>query len=632
MHSPRAHYISGSVGSVGHSAQRASFRGKLSLPSPSSAPPASCAIDGRTLLTLLRARCDFSLPASRRPHNAPLASHGEPALFPRAAATFTHPLRHCCDRVPPSSGRNSRPAGGAPSPSPSGVAATTVTINSDGSLSFGPGVVRYNFLRNGTVVDSTGATVKPTANADGSFTVGGGGKILDAAGQPIPPTVNDDGSVTAGDMTGWSNGTIKGANGAVLNTGLTLKLNPDGTVGVVFTLALYLDGSISISARATPAPIPTPTTNPGLGGSPSPPAPSASSTVLTINADGSLSFGPGVAQYTLQRNGTVVDSTGAPVTPTANPDGSYTVDGVYTGYPNGTLAGGKILDKAGQPIEPTVNEDGSVTAGDMTGWSNGTIVGSNGAVLNTGMQLTMNSKGVIGVIVSLGGNSDGSIRIASPQATPSSPTPTPGSPTPSTPSPTPSGPKGATTLTFNPDGSLTFDQYTLKPDGSVVDSTGAAVPFTTNSDGSYTVAGLYTAYTNGTLTAPGITITTGASGKSITIGKTTLLADGTIVDAATGTPIQLKVNAADKSVTAGDLTGWENGTIVGSNGAVVHSGLRLTLNADGTISAAPASPSPSPPSPPPLHCPPPPRPAGSLASPATAFTAVITVALGLLLI
>ncbi|GJP33170.1 hypothetical protein CLOM_g17733 [Closterium sp. NIES-68] len=583
------------------------------------------------------------------------------------------------------------PAGGAPSPSPSGVAATTVTINSDGSLSFGPGVVRYNFLRNGTVVDSTGATVKPTANADGSFTVGGvytsysngtltgpgitintghnpgvtmgsttlllkGGKILDAAGQPIPPTVNDDGSVTAGDMTGWSNGTIKGANGAVLNTGLTLKLNPDGTVGVVFTLALYLDGSISISARATPAPIPTPTTNPGLGGSPSPPAPSASSTVLTINADGSLSFGPGVAQYTLQRNGTVVDSTGAPVTPTANPDGSYTVDGVYTGYPNGTLAGpgiaihtgdnpgftigmttlllkgGKILDKAGQPIEPTVNEDGSVTAGDMTGWSNGTIVGSNGAVLNTGMQLTMNSKGVIGVIVSLGGNSDGSIRIASPQATPSSPTPTPGSPTPSTPSPTPSGPKGATTLTFNPDGSLTFDQYTLKPDGSVVDSTGAAVPFTTNSDGSYTVAGLYTAYTNGTLTAPGITITTGASGKSITIGKTTLLADGTIVDAATGTPIQLKVNAADKSVTAGDLTGWENGTIVGSNGAVVHSGLRLTLNADGTISAAPASPSPSPPSPPPSTAPPPPRPAGSLASPATAFTAVITVALGLLLI
>ncbi|GJP54358.1 hypothetical protein CLOM_g13457 [Closterium sp. NIES-68] len=583
------------------------------------------------------------------------------------------------------------PAGGAPSPSPSGVAATTVTINSDGSLSFGPGVVRYNFLRNGTVVDSTGATVKPTANADGSFTVGGvytsypngtltgpgitintghnpgvtmgsttlllkGGKILDAAGQPIPPTVNDDGSVTAGDMTGWSNGTIKGANGAVLNTGLTLKLNPDGTVGVVFTLALYLDGSISISARATPAPIPTPTTNPGLGGSPSPPAPSASSTVLTINADGSLSFGPGVAQYTLQRNGTVVDSTGAPVTPTANPDGSYTVDGVYTGYPNGTLAGpgiaihtgdnpgftigtttlllkgGKILDKAGQPIEPTVNEDGSVTAGDMTGWSNGTIVGSNGAVLNTGMQLTMNSKGVIGVIVSLGGNSDGSIRIASPQATPSSPTPTPGSPTPSTPSPTPSGPKGATTLTFNPDGSLTFDQYTLKPDGSVVDSTGAAVPVTTNSDGSHTVAGLYTAYTNGTLTAPGITITTGASGKSITIGKTTLLADGTILDAATGTPIQPKVNAADKSVTAGDLTGWENGTIVGSNGAVVHSGLRLTLNADGTISAAPASPSPSPPSPPSSTAPPPPRPAGSLASPATALTAVITVALGLLLI
>ncbi|CAI7809878.1 unnamed protein product [Closterium sp. NIES-54] len=122
-------------------------------------------------------------------------------------------------------------------------------------------------------------------------------------------------------------------------------------------------------------------------------------TLIISNADRSLT----VDNYTIHGK-TIVDSeTKAIVKPKKNPDGSLTVEGKYTWYPNGTIvAPGVTIAVAGKAsyvqiamtrlygidglardattniVDPWIenDSDGSFTAGDITGWPNGTFLGT----------------------------------------------------------------------------------------------------------------------------------------------------------------------------------------------------------------------------------------------------------------
>ncbi|CAI7811622.1 unnamed protein product [Closterium sp. NIES-53] len=136
---------------------------------------------------------------------------------------------------------------------------------------------------------------------------------------------------------------------------------------------------------------------------------------------------------------------------------------------------------------------------------------------------------------------------------------------------------------------------------SAVDSHGTPLKVVNRPDGSVAVDKAYAAYANGTLIGPGIVIAINGPTAGFTMGKTTFLKSGKIVDAS-GKPVVPTVNE-DGSYTAGDLTGWNNdGTIVGPTGASIYLGAPLTINPDGTVtfpsnsapSAAPSAPAPPP--------------------------------------
>ncbi|CAI7777935.1 unnamed protein product, partial [Closterium sp. NIES-53] len=205
--------------------------------------------------------------------------------------------------------------------------------------------------------------------------------------------------------------------------------------------------------------------------------------VTYVPATHSLTFGPRyVASVNTATNPpslAVVDSTCAPVAPTSNAARSATVAG-YTAHPNGTITGpgglsiflgsgtdalfamgttkvmrnGTIVDGSGMKLvlAKSPNEDGSYTAGDMTGWPNGTIVGSGSAMINAGVPLTLTA--------------DGSIAFA-PQAAP----PMPG-----------------TAISVNPTArSLSEGSYMVSLSGnklSLLDSSGKPITTTTNPNGS----------------------------------------------------------------------------------------------------------------------------------------------------
>ncbi|CAI6007601.1 unnamed protein product [Closterium sp. NIES-65] len=129
-------------------------------------------------------------------------------------------------------------------------------------------------------------------------------------------------------------------------------------------------------------------------------------TLIISNADRSLT----VDNYTIHGKTIVDNETKAIVKPKKNPDGSLTVEGKYTWYPNGTIvAPGVTIAVAGKAsyvqiaktklfgidgvardattnnVIPWIEDDAAktFTAGDITGWSNGTFLGSNGVVLRT---------------------------------------------------------------------------------------------------------------------------------------------------------------------------------------------------------------------------------------------------------
>ncbi|CAI5484916.1 unnamed protein product [Closterium sp. Yama58-4] len=118
----------------------------------------------------------------------------------------------------------------------------------------------------------------------------------------------------------------------------------------------------------------------------------------------SISFGG----YTVYDNGTIVDASGAAVTPTVKADESVSIGG-YTRYSNGTVTdpnGSVILavrsgsyvigstimyendtftDLSGNVVRPVWNGPYSVTAGDLTLWGNGTVTSTkSGVVIHTG--------------------------------------------------------------------------------------------------------------------------------------------------------------------------------------------------------------------------------------------------------
>ncbi|CAI6007599.1 unnamed protein product [Closterium sp. NIES-65] len=395
----------------------------------------------------------------------------------------------------------------------------------------------------------------------------------------------------------------------------------------------------------------------------SPSTAAASNKYALVPATNSLLFGNGYS-VTWGPAGitSAVDSHGAPLKFVNNPDGSVTVDKVYTAYPNGTLTGpgivivtsgptagfsmgktrflenGTIVDASGKKVTPTLNTDGSYTAGDLKGWSNGTIVGPTGASIYLGAPLALTPDGSIGFVA---------------------------------PSSSYSYKSTTNSLTFGKNCTVTWSETGFT---SAVDSTGATLKgFKNLTDGSVTVDGAYTAYTNGTLIGPGIIVVVNGPTAGFSMGKTTLLKNGTIVGAS-GKPVAPTANA-DGSYTAGELRGWSNGTIVGPTGASIYLGAPLTLNPNGIItfasnsgasgsapsaspspSAAPSSAAPSPsaapssaappsaapssaaPAPPPspspsasLATPSPTKAAGLLATPVTALTAVITLMLGTIL-
>ncbi|CAI5991895.1 unnamed protein product [Closterium sp. NIES-65] len=336
--------------------------------------------------------------------------------------------------------------------------------------------------------------------------------------------------------------------------------------------------------------------------------------VIFVPATQSLRFGPG---YTASVNPAthppslgVVDWKGAPVAPTYNADGSATVAG-YTAYPNGTVTGpgglsiylqgsssdaalfavgattvlrnGTIVDGSGKKVVPMKNGDGSYTAGDLTGWPNGFIIGSCGAVIYPGAPLTLTA--------------DGSVAFA-----PRAAVPVPGA-----------------AIALNPTTrSLSFGGYTLWLSGnelslldsarnlslggftvgptvgtgptgtghgskfSLLDSTGQPVTTATNPDGSLSLDG-YTLFKNGTITAPGgrIAINTAGPNAGLRVGRTTVLVNGTVLNGMGAKIVPMGPNE-DGSYSAGDLKGWTNGTIADTkSGVVLYAGAPVALTADG---------------------------------------------------
>ncbi|CAI5502759.1 unnamed protein product [Closterium sp. Naga37s-1] len=319
--------------------------------------------------------------------------------------------------------------------------------------------------------------------------------------------------------------------------------------------------------------------------------------VSFVPATQSLRFGPGytvsVSPATNPPSLAVVDWKGAPVALTYNADGSATVAG-YTAYQNGTVTGpgglsiylqssstdplfsvgtttvlknGTIVDGSGRKLVPTRNPngDGSYTAGDLTGWPNGFIIGSCGAVIYAGAPLTVTA--------------DGSVAFA-----PRAAYPVPGA-----------------AISANPaTRSLFFGGYTVLLSGtgpifgtgpcnklSLLDSTGQPVTTTTNPDGSRSL-GDYTLYKNGTIAAPGgrIAIDTAGPNAGLRVGRTTVLVNGTVLDGS-GAKITPTGPNGDGSYSAGDVKGWANGTIIDTNsGVVLYAGAPLALTADGRVTLA----------------------------------------------
>ncbi|CAI5485396.1 unnamed protein product [Closterium sp. Naga37s-1] len=145
-------------------------------------------------------------------------------------------------------------------------------------------------------------------------------------------------------------------------------------------------------------------------------------------------------------------------------------------------------------------------------------------------------------------------------------------------------------LALGPGYTVSVNPATNPPSLAVVDWNGAPVAPTYNADGSATVAG-YTAYPNGTVIGPGglsIYLQGSSSDPLFSMGTTTVLRNGTIVDGSGKKLVPTKNPKGDGSYTAGDLTGWpRNGLIIGSGGAVINAGVPLTLTADGSIAFAP---------------------------------------------
>ncbi|GJP59620.1 hypothetical protein CLOP_g13207 [Closterium sp. NIES-67] len=352
-------------------------------------------------------------------------------------------------------------------------------------------------------------------------------------------------------------------------------------------------------------------------------AAACAATVVTFNKDGSLSFDG----YTLLTDGSVVDAKGKPVAVTTNADGSLSVAGVYSAFPNGTLtapgvaiytgdlvgltmgtttlyADGTVTDATGSPLFGTVNPDKSYTVGDVTGWANGTVVGPDGVVVNTGLPLSVDP-------------TTGMVNGISPPA--AAPAPAPAAPAPPV--------KVDTVITINPDRTLSFAGYKLLKNVTVLDANGAVATPAANADGSITIGGVYTAYPNKTLIAPGVTVTFGELIK-ITVGSTSVFSDGSVLDAA-GDALYGTVGK-DGSFSVGDFKlGWSNGSFVANNGAVVHTNLQLAADpATGIISVLTPSPPPAPTASPP----PPPKPASARAAPASFVAAAVALAAPFLLL
>ncbi|CAI5482856.1 unnamed protein product [Closterium sp. Yama58-4] len=291
----------------------------------------------------------------------------------------------------------------------------------------------------------------------------------------------------------------------------------------------------------------------------------------------------------------IVDYNGRPVAPTYNADGSATVAG-YTAHRNGTITGpgglaiylgagnalfsmgtttvlknGTIVDGSGKKLVPTKRPDGSYTAGDLTGWpSIGIIIGSGGAVINAGAPLTVTV--------------DGSVAFALDVA----PIPLPG-----------------VAISVNPaTRSLRFGGYTLLLNGnkpSLLDCLSRPVRTTANPDGSLSL-GNYTLYKNGTIAAPdGIAIDTVGPNTGLRVGTTTVLINGTVLDGS-GAKITPTGPNEDGSYSAGDVKGWTNGTIISTKSVGCSDLMLFSLLFPLAL-------------------------AGSLASPPTALTALITLAL-----
>ncbi|CAI5485356.1 unnamed protein product [Closterium sp. Naga37s-1] len=191
-------------------------------------------------------------------------------------------------------------------------------------------------------------------------------------------------------------------------------------------------------------------------------------TLIISNADRSLT----VDNYTIHGKTIVDNETKAIVKPKKNPDGSLTVEGKYTWYPNGTIVApgvtiavagkasyvqiaktklfgidGVARDAATNNVIPWIEDDAAktFTAGDITGWSNGTFLGSNGVVLRTRLRFKPSNGTRGGGSTGAPSPSPAPSPIPSPSPAPSPSTP-PASHTPSSPSAPPPPPKPAGSL------------------------------------------------------------------------------------------------------------------------------------------------------------------------------------------
>ncbi|GJP66990.1 hypothetical protein CLOP_g23861 [Closterium sp. NIES-67] len=167
-------------------------------------------------------------------------------------------------------------------------------------------------------------------------------------------------------------------------------------------------------------------------------------TLVFSNADGSTT----VDNYTIHGRFVYDNETKARITPVKESDGSVAVEnGKYRWYKNGTITapgitiylagaasfvtvggttlfgkGGVVKDAKGNVLTWSHNPDGSFTAGDLTGYPNGTFTGSNGVTLRTRLTIRPSNGGAGATIGP----------APAPKPSPSPPTPSP-APTPSPP-------------------------------------------------------------------------------------------------------------------------------------------------------------------------------------------------------